>query len=38
LTRAGNQPTTIDVTMNIDGHVILDAERDALRHIDDLLG
>jgi integrase len=27
----------IDVTMNIYGHVMLDAQRDALRHIDNLL-
>jgi integrase len=29
--------STIDVTMNIYGHVMLDAQRKALRHIDDLV-
>lgn len=29
--------STIEVTMNIYGHVMLDAQRKALRHIDDLL-
>ena len=28
--------TTIDVTMNIYGHVMLDAQREALRHVKDL--
>ncbi len=28
--------SSLDVTMNIDGHVMLDAQRDALRGLDDL--